>query len=193
MIAVLLTFFVRRYQPMRKRGDKIQYIVRVKYDAKGPWGFCEQFSLKCILSGVKSPIMATTYVKENKCGAPKADACPINSKFCRPNGSWVNGLANTLWYRTPVWAWRKNWYAFPVQPLPQNLISKVLLILCKTRAIALSAKKINQVAINNGWLSVFDLVDWFLSTGFLVAYIKRTIRRIALFFNAENSEDWNIF
>lgn len=38
--------------------------------------------------------MAATYVKENKCGAPKADACPINLKFCRPNGSWVNGLAN---------------------------------------------------------------------------------------------------
>ena len=172
MIAVLLTFFVRGYQPMRKRGDKIQYIVEVKYDAKGPWRFCEQFSLKCILSGVKSPIMATAYVNENKCGAPKADACPINSKFCRPNGSWVNGLPKPRWYGTPVWASRKNWYAFPEQPLPQNLISKVLLILCKTRAVALSAQKINQVAINNGWLSVFDLVDWFLSAIFLVPYLE---------------------
>ena len=36
MIVVLLTFFVRAYQPMRKRGDKIHYIVDVKIDAKDP-------------------------------------------------------------------------------------------------------------------------------------------------------------
>ena len=74
----------------------------------------------------------------------------------------------------------------------KTIYQKVLLILCKTRAIALSAQKINQVAINNRWLSVFDLVDWFWVQSFSCR-IWRTIRRIALFFNAENSEDWNIF